>query len=117
MLGSQEIKDVLGPLISEEREKRLEHKNIKDRVDRMVLAFFSERYGLSEGDVVLEVSTHSRLRFEKFIADMGDDESGVGFLEKRPFVMARPIHPFGLGKPKKYYPADWITEKELEEVG
>lgn len=105
-LGSGEIRDVLLSLIKEEEEKADLYQKIKCRVDDMLLAFFHSKYGIKAGDIVRHSDGKRKLKLKSFILTCRS-------LENRPFILAREILPFGLAKPKKYFPQDWMTEDEF----
>jgi hypothetical protein len=108
-LGSGEIKDILSVLLAEEDQKRRSYKEIKDRVEKMLISFLSSKYGVEKGDVVYHSDGKSKLEFQSFCLKTRDRD-----LDKRPFIFARVILPFGLAKPKKYHPQDWMTEEEFK---
>jgi hypothetical protein len=109
-LGSGEIKDILTVLLDEEDQKRRDYKNIKDRVDKILISFLSLKYGVEKGDVVHHSDGKSLLEFQSFCLNSRDSRD----LDKRPFIFARVILPFGLAKPKKYHPQDWMTDEEFK---
>lgn len=120
-LGYGELFDILAPLASEVEQKKKDYDELKAQLDERVQGYFSSKYGVREGDIVLEVGTGQELKFEKFLVNERRNEDGskgvlIESIKRRPFIKARAIHPFGLAKTKKYFPPDWVTSEEMVET-
>jgi hypothetical protein len=99
--------------IREESDKKVAYEEARRRADELVGELFSLIYNVRKGDIVYEAESGKELSLVSFVVseqDMGRD------IESRPYIVARMKLPFGLAKPKRYFPADWITREELEEI-
>lgn len=116
VLGAGEIRDLLLDVMNEEDRLRVQYRDIKQKADKMIRQYLQSKYDIKEGDSVFDVESRGKLQFEMFlIGDEGIDDPRRG-IDSRPAILARAKFPFGLGKPKKYFPADWMTEQEFRKI-
>lgn len=104
-----EIEDSFPYLKSEEEEKKIAYDSIRERVEGILSKYWCQKYGLKEGDSVFHAEDDAELIFQSFSIYRENRD-----LNMRPFILARPKFPYGLGKQKIYYPVEWLTKDEKE---